>query len=182
MAGRTRERVWHLDSRQARTTHNNSPTTTEPTAASTLFEGAHRRAMIYTLPIASTDEYPDDASPEESTPTSKLFTDILSSSQITSASSSTLRRSHTINIPALASLKRSSTTAASFIRSRGKYFTRPGHSKEPSHDDDSQRSPPAISPVTIKRSATTTASATAAYMRGMVKPSIEPIDGTYMYN
>ena len=132
--------------------------------------------MIYTLPVVFTDKYPDDPSTKESASTSKPFTDILSSHQITSASSPTPRRSHTINIPTVASLKRSSTTAASFIRSRGKYFTRPGHSKEQLHDDDSLRSPPAISPVTVRRSATTTASSTAAYMRGMMRPSVEPMD------
>jgi len=121
----------------------------------------------------------DDPPPRESTSLYRHFTDILSSQQITSASSSIPKRSHTINIPAVASLKRSSTAAASFIRSRGKHLTKSGHSKEPSHDDDSQRSPRAISHwrsasvlATIGRSATTATS----YMRGKMRQNAEDVN------
>ncbi|KAF9782140.1 hypothetical protein BJ322DRAFT_197307 [Thelephora terrestris] len=76
----------------------------------------------------------DDSPPRESTPTFKAFREILKPHQLTSASS-TPKRSHTINIPSVAALKRSSSSAASFVRSRGKYFTKSRGSKEASHDD-----------------------------------------------
>lgn len=137
--------------------------------------------MIYTLPVVSTDTYSDDPPPKESTSRFKFFTDILGSRQITSASSSTPKRSHTINIPVVASLKRSTTTTTSFIRSRGKHLTKFGRSKEPSHDDENQKSSPVIkhrrissSPVTVRRSATSSATTRT---RGMVNPRAEPEDG-----
>ena len=128
------------------------------------------------FPIVSSNTRPDDpplvAGYESAF---KSFTNILGSHQIASASSP--KRSHTINIPSTASLKRSSTTAASFIRSRGKYFTQSGHSKEPSHDNDSQRSPGhrriASASMTIRRSATTATS----YIKGRMKPRADPVNG-----
>jgi hypothetical protein len=136
--------------------------------------------MVYPLLIVSTDTHPDDPHPRESTSAFKSFTGILGSHQITSASSSTPKRSHTINIPsAAASLRRSSTTAASFIKSQGKHFTKSGRPMEQSHDDgtDSRRPPPthrhrriASASATIRRSATTA----TTYIRGKMKPGVDP--------
>ena len=119
----------------------------------------------------------DEPQTRESASASVSFVDILGSHQITSASPSGPKRSHTINIPFAASLKRSSTTAASFIRSRGGRFTKSVHPGELPHNggNDSQRPPHVINhrriasaSMTIRRSAT---SATA-YIRGKMKPSV----------
>ncbi|KAF9651792.1 hypothetical protein BDM02DRAFT_3184295 [Thelephora ganbajun] len=121
----------------------------------------------------------DDPPPREFASTFK-FTDVLSSHRITSASSSTPKRSHTINIPSIASLKRSSTAAALFVRSRGKYFTKFSHSKEPPCDGGNQQFPHAIdhrrvtcSPVIVRRPTTTI----MAYIRGKMKSDVKPVDG-----
>jgi len=85
----------------------------------------------------------DDPPSRKSTSTFETFREMLKPRQVTSASP-TPKRSHTINVPAIATLKRSSTLAASFIRSRGRYFTKSGDPKETSHDGDNEHSPRTI--------------------------------------
>jgi len=103
----------------------------------------------------------DDPPPRVSISVFKTFQEMFRPRQMTSAPP-TLRKSHTINIPSVSLLKRSSTIAASFVKSRGKYFTKSGHSKEPSHESETEQPHTthhrrAVStPVTVRRSATTT--------------------------
>ena len=93
--------------------------------------------------------------------------EVLRPDQITSAPAP--RRSQTMDIPPL---RRSSTTAASFIRSQRKHLSKSlDNPKESPHPTHHRRS--ASLPVIVRRAATTF----AAYVTGRVKSGNEPADG-----